>query len=572
MESIFLIITLFIVFAAAIVGAVVARRFAIPIIVGYVAAGLVFGNLLPRWIDQRLLGTIADAGVILLLFTLGVEFSFWRLRKVIAAVGAAAVVQILLSTVIFMTLFLLFRFTVVPSLFLAIAASLSSTAIVVKLLSERGELETLPGTVLTGWLVVQDLAVIPIMTLLPSLVGGGDAPQFWSLGLAVGGSLLKAGVVILLIIFLGKHGIPKLLATVAGFGSREVFLVTTVAIVFLSAVAMWAVGLPAALGAFIAGLLVSETSQNHAVFAEIRPLRDVFAVVFFVAIGMTIPLSFIVQWMGVLVVLAAVICFVKWTIVMGLMRFLGYHRKTAFLVAVGLTQMSEFGFIIARVGVDIKAISADHAMLLISLTFFTMAIGSPLLSHGHRLYYLWEKTFGKSIPRFFPQKEPDQLSAGAPLTSHHVVICGYGRVGKYVGRALLMAGIPFLVVDYNHTTVSDLRAQGLTVIYGDPADPSVLAVAGVETAKSLVVAIPDKHTQEMVIANAQTLNKRIRIISRIHHEEDQPRLKSLGVTHIVQPEFEAAIAIVERLLPDFGVPAEELPGKIARLKIEHGVA
>ncbi|MBI2404780.1 cation:proton antiporter [Candidatus Gottesmanbacteria bacterium] len=571
MENIFLITTLFIVFAAAIVGAVGARKLTIPMLLGYIAAGVVFGNVFPRWIDQRLLATIADTGVILLLFALGVEVSFQRLRKVITVIGSAAAVQILLSTVIFSVLFLLFRFAPLPSLYLGLAASLSSTTVVVKLLSERGELESLPGTVLTGWLVVQDLAVIPIMTLLPSLVGGVDAPQIWSVGLAVGGSLVKAGFVIMLVIFLGKHGIPKLLSTVAGFGSREVFLVTTVAIVFLSAVLMVVVGMPAALGAFIAGLLVSETSQHHAVFAEIRPLRDVFAVVFFVAIGMTIPLPFVFQWIGVLAFLAIVVCLVKWVIVMGLMRFLGYHRKTAFLVALGLTQMSEFGFIIARVGVNLKALSADHAIFLISLTFLTMFIGSPLLSRGHRLYYLWEKTFGKSLPKFFPQKEPDLLPAGAQMIEHHVVICGYGRVGKYVGRALFMAGIPFLVVDYNHTTVTSLRAQGLTVIYGDPADPSVLAVAGVKKAKSLIVAIPDKHTQEMVVANAQTLNKQIRIISRIHHEEDQPRLKSLGVTHIVQPEFEAAIAIVERLLPDFGVGSEELPGKIARLKIEHGV-
>ncbi len=572
MENISLITTLLIVFTAAIVGGVVARKLSVPMLLGYIAAGIFFGNLLPTFVDARFLGIIADVGVTLLLFTLGVEFSFRRLRGVIGVIMGAAITQILLSFLFFFLFFVYLSTPVVSSVFLAVAVSLSSTAVVVKMLSERGELETIPGEVLIGWLVVQDLAVIPIMVILPALVTMGQSgiTELSHIGAIVGTSIGKAGIFLALVFLLGG-GIPKILSRIAGVGSREIFLLSTVAIVFLCAIVSVIFGLSAAIGAFIAGLLISETSQHHAVFAEVRPLRDIFAVVFFVTIGMNLPIAFLIGQAPKLMVLTVIIVAVKWCMVMGLMRFLGYHRKTSFLVSLGLLPMSEFGFIIAREGMVRKALTTDQFVFLVALTFLTIFVGGPLLVHGQRLYYWWEKSVGKRLPKFFAQKEPVVDDGGGVPLVDHVVICGFGRVGKYIGRALVMAGVPFVVVDYNHTTVRSVRSEGIAVVYGDPADSSVLSAAGVAKARAIIVAIPDKHTQEMVIAGAQTLNKRIRIICRTHHEEDQRRLKSLGVTTIVQPEFEAAITMVERILPDFGVPQEELPGKIARLKIEHGL-
>ena len=571
-HSLSLISTLLLVFSAAIFGGATAKLVKQPLLLGYIAAGVLFGNVFPAITDQSFLKIIAETGVTLLLFTLGVEFSFHRLKRLMSTIGWAAVFQILLCIFVFLLLTMFLGFAFLPALIIAVAASLSSTAVVVKVLSERGELDTIPGEVMTAWLVIQDLAVIPIMILLPAVVSATTTGDISLVGLmsSLGVSIVKAAIAIGIIIFMGRRLVPQVLGKVAGMGSREIFMLVTVGLVFLSAVTTYTLGLSAALGAFVAGLLIAETSQNHAIFAEVRPLRDLFAVVFFVSIGMGIPVHYLWRSAGLLVILTLAILLFKWFVVMGLMRFLGYHRKTSFLVAVGLTQMSEFGFIIAAQSISLGAIGGEHATLLIAVTFLTILISAPLIARGHGLYYAFHEWLGKYTPMLFhTKKELADMKEELPFRDH-VVLCGYGRVGKYIGRALEMAGLPFVVVDYNNATIAKLKEKGIPVVYGDPADKDVLDFAQVDLAKALIIAIPDRHTQEMVIGHAQTLNRRIKIICRTHHEEDQKHLKSLGVDAVVQPEFEAAISIVERLLPTFGVPQDEIAGKISRLKIEHG--
>lgn len=572
-QNLSLITTFLLVFAAAIGGGTLARALRQPTILGYIAAGVLMGNAAFGIIDHATLRLIAEAGVTLLLFTLGVEFSFLRLKKVLHTVLIPAIVQILISIGVFLSLAMVLGIDPIPALFIACAFSLSSTAVVVKILSERSELETQPGEVATGWLVVQDIAVIPMMILLPTIVSVAQKPELGVGGVTLSllGSFLASGVTIGVVMALGKQGIPRLLKAAAMVGSREILLITTVAVVFLSGVVFYATGLSAALGAFIAGLIIAETSQNHAIFAEVRPLRDLFAVVFFVTLGMTVSLPAVVMVLPTILVMIVAVLLVKWAIVYGLLRFVGYHKKTAFLVGLSLTQVSEFGFVIAGVGTALGVLTPDHAAIVVAVTFGSLLVSTPLVASGHGVYYWFTATFGHILPKLF--RDGDIVGTGSeqyPIEKH-IVICGYGRVGKYVGRALEMAGVPFLVVDYNHQTVKLLRERGINVVYGDPADHDVLDYAQVDLARAIVIAIPDRHTQELIIGHAQTLNRRIKIICRSHHEEDQGRLKSLGVTTIIQPEFEAAVSIVERLLPEFGVSLEDVDGKISRLKIEHGM-
>ena len=572
-QNLSLITTFLLVFAAAIGGGTIARVFKQPTILGYIAAGVLIGNLAYGVIDHATIAMIAEAGVTLLLFTLGVEFSFLRLKKVLRSVLIPAILQILITVGVFFVLSLGLGIAILPALFMASAFSLSSTAVVVKILSERGELETMPGIVATGWLVVQDMAVIPMMILLPTIVTVLQKPEMGAGGAIVTllVSMLAAGLTIGVVLVLGKQGIPRLLGAAASLGSREILLITTVAVVFLSGMLFYATGLSAALGAFIAGLIIAETSQNHAIFAEVRPLRDLFAVVFFVTLGMTVSWPAVVAFLPTILILMVAVIFLKWLVVYGLLRLVGYHQKLAFLVGLSLTQVSEFGFVIAGVGTALGVLTPDHYTILVAVTFGSLLVSTPFVANGHGVYYWFARNLGGMIPSIFSdhamaQPVPEQF----PI-ENHIVICGFGRVGKYVGRALEMAGVPFLVVDYNHQTVKLLRERGINVVYGDPADKDVLDFAQVDLARAVVIAIPDRHTQELIIGHAQTLNRRIKIICRSHHEEDQSRLKSLGVTTIIQPEFEAAVSIVERLLPEFGVEPEDVDGKISRLKIEHGM-
>ncbi|MCL4360553.1 cation:proton antiporter [Patescibacteria group bacterium] len=572
-ENLSLFTTLTLVFAAAIAGGYSAGRLKLPTLVGYIAAGIMVGNILPTAINRPFLSLIADTGITILLFTVGIEFSFQRLNTILRTVSWAAVLQIVLTAGMCFLVLTFLQFSFLPALFIASAAALSSTAVVVKILSEHGELDTVPGEVATGWLVVQDIAVIPLMVLLPAVSGVVLSGKTDALAIliAIGGSIVKTLLFLFLIFAVGKRGIPKFLSTVAKWKSQELFILTTVGCIFLATVLAYLLGLSAPLGAFIAGLLIAETSQNHAVFAEIRPLRDLFAVVFFVALGLALPLPLLFPFLPVVLVMTVAVMAIKWVLVMGLARYLGYHRKTSFLVALSLTQMSEFGFVLAAVGVSLSALTTGNYTFLIALTFLTILISTPFIARGHDVYYHLYRLLERRLPKLFPvHTESVQGRHDYPLKDH-VVICGYGRVGKYIGRAFEMAGIPFLVVDYNHATLAELRARGIPVVYGDPADRDVLDYAEVEYAKALVIAIPDRHTQEMIIAHAQTLKRGIKIVCRTHHEEDQRHLKSLGVQVVIQPEFEAAVSIVTRLLSDFGVAPDEVSGKVARLKIEHGL-
>ncbi len=571
-HSLSLVTTFLLLLAAALGGGVIAMRLKLPSIVGYIAGGILVGNTLSASFDHKLISTISEAGVTLLLFTLGVEFSFHKLKRILHLVSWPAIGQIIIT--LFVVLLLLFALNVsfVPALFLASAAALSSTAIVVKLLSERGELDSVPGELSTGWLVIQDLAVVPLLILLTAIstVTTGEGSIFSIIG-TIALAMLKAGIVIALVLYLGSRGVPKLLGAVAGFRNRELFLLTTIGIVFFVGLLTYVAGLSVSLGAFLAGLLVAETSQNHAVFSEIRPLRDLFAVVFFVSLGMSLPVSALVSSLPVLAAMTIAIVLVKGGSIYALLRFLGYHRKSAFLVGIYLTQVSEFGFVIAGTGVAMGALSEAQSSLLVAVTFVTILLSSPMISRGHELYYSFARLM-KRFPKFFRENADDAMLSkeGYPI-SDHVVLLGYGRVGKYIGRALAMSGIPFLVVDYNQHVLSDLKNSGIQTVYGDPADKEVLDYAQVDLAKAIVIAIPDRHTQEMVIANALSLNRKVKIICRTHHEADQRHLKSLGVQTLIQPEFEGALTIVAKLFGDFGISDEESAGKIARLKIEHGM-
>lgn len=559
-----LITTLLLVFATAIIGGLIATKLKQSTIVGYIVGGFVVGASGIDTGNRELLEIISNIGVTLLLFTLGVEFSFRRLRKILRVVSWAATAQIIFTMLIVLMVLILFGFSLVPSLFIAAASALSSTAVAVKILSQRGELDTVPGEAATGWLVTQDLAVIPMMIILPSFVALSGP---WTILL----SLVKAGLVLSVVIALGRIGLPKFLSLVARVGSRELFLLSTVGLVLLSGVTTYALGLSAPLGAFIAGLVIAETSQNHAVFAEIRPLRDLFATIFFVTIGMVLPLPLVYTHIGFIVLLALLVMVIKGGVVTVLLRYLRYHKKSAFLAALTLTQMSEFGFILSSEGVRVGAMTEREATILAATTLLTIVVSTPLLSRSGELYGVYARSIGRWLPKMFAEEEKEYMGKENYPIDDHVVLCGYGRVGKYIGRALLMAKIPYLVVDYNSAVVSRLKSEGIPVVYGDPADYEVLDYAQVDRARAIVIAIPDLHTQELIIGHASTLNKKIKIICRTHHEEDQPHLKSLGVATVIQPEFEAAVTIAERLLGEYGVEQEGIAGKVSRLKIEHGI-
>lgn len=553
-------------------GALISHALRLPVVVGYIAMGIVSSAILGSSLDRAFLSTISQVGVVLLMFALGIEFSFVKLTAVLRAVWLPTLLQIFLSTALGLLVFLLIGVSLVGSLVLAFALSLSSTAIVVKSLSERGELDSVPGELTTGWLIMQDLTVIPALIFLPLINRLGESSlslviiiQELSLG------LFKSVLVLAVTYFLARFIIPRLFALSARAKSSEIFLLTAVVVVFLFSTFTSYFGLSLSIGAFLSGLLIADTFVNHQVFSQIHPLRDIFGIIFFTSLGLALPVGFLFSNLIIILLLVLVLLFSK-LILVYFLASLNHHPKTAFFTAVYLLPVSEFAFILGGVARVLGMISLENYQLLLGIIFLSLFLSSPLIPLVSRLYLRLRPLFFR-LPSFYslnsPGVMPEDADAGLPLRDH-VVLCGYGRVGKYIGRALLFAKIPYVVVDYDPETIFRLRAEGITTLYGDPSEKDVLDYAQVDHARAVVIAIPDRHTQELIIAHSLTLNRRVKIFCRTHHEADQKHLKSLGVEEVVQPEFEASLTIVRRLLPFFGVGKEEIPDKISRLKIEHG--
>ena len=566
-QDFFLIAGLGLVLIAAFLGGFAAKKIKQPAVVGYLTAGILMSFLANRFLPAKdLLSFFSEIGIAFLMFTLGLELSWDYLRRVKNVALWGGIIQILFFIILGVFIFPRFGFDFSASLLMSCAFSLSSTAIVMKILSEKGEVETLPGEIMLGWLLVQDLAVLPMVAILPALSAGHN---FWGLLF----SIFKATALLSAVWFLGKSLLPKFIRWVADFGSRELLLIAVVALCLSTALLTSSLGLSLALGAFLAGLVISKSSENHAIFSEIRPLRDLFSIVFFVSLGMFLNPYFLFSHLPLVLFISLIVILIKFLLITVLVLYLGYHTKTALIVGMGLTQVGEFAFILSRLGLNSGLIAEDAYSLILSVTLVSILITPWLMLFAPRLYFNLQK-FTKRFPKIH-QKLFIALDHGGGVDglelSDHVVICGHGRVGSWLARALQLLEVPYVVIDYNHQTITELKEKGVNALYGDPADIDVLDYAQVDKAKVVVVAIPDQATQEMVVANCQTLNKEVKIISRIHQKEALARLKTLGVSCLIQPEFEASLSIIHRVLQFFGVDKEEIAGKIKRLKIEHGM-
>lgn len=547
--------SLFLVITAACVGGFLARYLRFPDLVGYLLAGIIIGAFFPYTTIG--VSKLADLGVILLLFSIGVELSFEKLSRYFRVAIFGTILEIVLVSVIGYFALTIFGLSDISASVLALGFSLSSTAVVVKILSDREEIDTIHGGVMTGWLLVQDLAVVPILVLLSAL-SGGEEPFLLLIGL----SLSKAMLVVVGAVLIGKIISPFVVHKVAATNSRELLLLTSVALALGTAVATSLFGISPALGAFLAGVAISESQENHAVFAETRPLRDLFVALFFVSLGFLVRPEVIFSHLFLIVGVTVAVIILKVLVVFVVSMTFGYKGKVAVVNSLGLAQVGEFAFVIYSVAVGLSLISSETASIGIAAVILTLLV-SPLLFRSAIPF--WRKL--KSISKFFATGEK-QIGESEAL-SGHIIICGFGRVGSWVGKAVREFGVPFVVVDYNQNVVKELKKQGLKVFYGDPTEPEVLELVGIREAQAVVLAIPDRIAQETLIAYIQSVAPNVKIISRAHQDTDWERFKTLGVDKVVQPEFEAAVEIARTILRSLGKGSKEVAGIIKKLKLAH---
>ena len=553
---------LFFVVISAVAGGFLAKAVKVPGLVGYIIAGVVVGAILPPGLKE--VSGLAQVGVILLLFSIGVELSFDRLSKYLRIAVFGGLIQIILVALSSYIILHLFGFSLTVSLVLSLGFSVSSTAVLVKVLADRGETDTMHGEIMIGWLLVQDLAVIPMMVALPFLAAtGGD----WVGGAAL--SAVKAILVILGVILLGKKVVPYFIHTLTGTNSRELLLLASIAFALGTAAVTSLFGISPALGAFLAGVVISESQEHHAIFAETRPLRDLFVALFFVTLGFLVAPAVVISKFGLILILTLIVITLKILVTFIVSSAFGYKGKTGIANSFGLAQVGEFAFVIFSASLVLRILSPEETSIGIAVTLLTL-IFSPILYKSVVPFWRKMKLLTVKYPalsKLFTSGE--KRGTDVSVFEDHIVICGYGRVGSWVGKALKEYGIPFVVVDYNQKVVQELRDAGVTVIYGDHTEPEVLEAVGIKGAKAIILAIPDRVVQETLITYVQTVAPDVKIISRAHRDEDWEKLKTLRVDKIVQPEFEAALQIIRGVLVSRGKNKDEINDLIRSLRLSH---
>jgi CPA2 family monovalent cation:H+ antiporter-2 len=529
--------------AAALAGGIIAHRLKQPVVLGYLVIGAVVGpHALGLVGNVELVVALASIGVTLLMFTLGLEISISQLREVGRVGTWGGICQIAATFILgVVSGVFLFHWSLPQSCIFGLIISLSSTAVCLKILMDRGEMSSVHGRIMLAILILQDVSVVLMMIVLPILKGvTGDLPLTVAISAAKGFLFVGAAMVA------GRWIIPWLLGRIGGPRTRELFLMTILVICLAAAIGTEIAGLSVVFGAFLIGVVLRESKFAHQALAEIIPLRDIFATLFFVSLGMLLDPRFLLgHWQMVLLVVAAIVV-IKVLAVFGVIRLFGYNTRIAILAGAGLFQIGEFAFILAQSSLDLGFTSADFYSLVISGAIITMLLTPISISFVSALYPRLESLFSPkmAIIREGTADPPGELQE----KSGPVVIAGYGRVGEAVAKGLEDAEIPFVVIDIDPERITDAKCMDFRCMYGDAGNVNVLTKMDLMHARSLVITYPDPIAVETTVKTALSINPKLTVMARVHREKDAERLRKLGVTELISPEYEASFRFIKRIL------------------------
>jgi CPA2 family monovalent cation:H+ antiporter-2 len=537
----------------------IAARLKLPVLVGYLTAGMIIGPATPGFVaDIELSSQLAEIGVMLLMFGVGLHFSLDDLLAVRRIALPGAVVQITVATVLGMAVAATWGWSLAAGLVFGLALSVASTVVLLKALEHRGVLDSVNGRIAIGWLIVEDLVMVLVLVLLPAIsvwLGGdvnatesaGDRTLLETFGLTIG----KVSVFIVLMLVVGRRLFPWLLWQIARTGSRELFTLCIVAaavgIAYGSAELF---GVSFALGAFFAGMVMRESPLSYRAAEESLPLRDAFSVLFFVSVGMLFdPDVLIREPLHVLMVLAIII-FGKSLAALAIVLLFRYPLNTALTVSASLAQIGEFSFILVGLGVSLGLLPAEGQSLILSGAIISIAL-NPVLFGAIEPAQAWIRSRSKLAQAL---ERPDDPLAALPMTTDlkrltgHVVIVGYGRVGRRIGEALIAHGISIVVAEENREIVERMRSSGIAAVSGDASDPAVLLQAHVHRASILVIATPDTLNVRKMIEVARTVNPHIQTVVRTHSEEEAVLLEKEKAGKVFLGEHELAIGMIQHVL------------------------
>jgi len=530
---------------------------------GYLVAGIIIGPFTPGFVaDQALARQLAEVGVILLMFGIGLHFSLEDLLSVRKIAVPGALGQIVIVTVLGLALSQLVGWSIEAGLIFGLALSVASTVVVLRTLQDKHQLQSDTGRIAVGWLVVQDIAMIIALVLLPtvsSLVAGKvDQPDAGSAGPfaflepqtlagALGLTALKLAAFFALMILVGRRVIPWILHYVAHTGSRELFrlavLVLALGVAFGAAELF---GVSFALGAFFAGMILSESQLSQSAAQETLPLRDAFAVLFFVSVGMLFDPAILINQPAFVAITLMIIVGGNAAAVFAIARIYGHEPAKALLLGVSLSQIGEFSFILAGLGTNLGLLPETGRDLILAGAMLSILLNPLLFAATRRLSPRFARREQLVGERVASQADPPQLPS-TTLTNHAVLV-GHGRVGTLVAQTLSQMNLPYLVIEERQAIIDELRARGIEVIPGNAAQAEMLAAANVSAARILISAIPNPFESGNLIERARAANPDLDIIARAHSDAEVDYLKKLGANRIIMGEREIARGISDHIL------------------------
>lgn len=553
MHDVPLLINITLALVVAFFGGILARRIGLPTIVGYLLAGIVIGPFTPGFVgDVETIQQLAELGVIFLMFGVGLHFSFaqlWRVRD-IAIPGA--LIQTAIATVLGVGLSQLWGWTLTAGIVLGLSVSVASTVVLLRGLMDNSLLNTPHGQAAVGWLVMEDILSVLILVLMPALATNGEGFQWGSLAI----TLLKAAAFVAIMFFAGTRFIPWILERVAHMRSRELFILVVLAVTLGTAMgASELFGVSLALGAFVAGAIISQSHLSHQVGADIFAFREAFSVLFFVSVGMLVNPVFLWENLGQVASLTALVVVGKTLIVILMGLFFPRPARTFLIVALGLSQVGEFSFILGQSGLALNLLTSNQYSLILAASLFSITV-NPFM---YKLLPWLERELPR-VPGFWKKLEANRPLPALPDENlkDHVVIVGYGRVGKHLVDVLESLQVPLLVIETDMDRIDALNERNTATLYGDAANSEVITHAHLESARVLVCTSPDETVTALVVTIAKDIAPNLPIVARAVTEEGLQTLADLGADYLVQPELEGGLELVHHTLLRLGYPLREV--------------
>ena len=582
MTDLALLRDLAIVFAGSLLVVVLFHRLRLPSLPGFIVAGMLLGpNALGLVSDVHRAEAFAEVGVVLLLFTIGIELSLGRLREQARQILGTGFLQLGFTTAATTAAAIALGARWQVAVFLGLLVAQSSTALVLKFLADQGTIDTPMGRLSTGILVFQDLCVVPIMLVLPFLAGT-DQGGWPALGLA----LAKSAAVVLGVLIAARVLVPRLVTEILKTRSQELFLIAVIVLGTVTALATAAAGASLALGAFLAGLVISDSDYAHQALAELLPLRDVLISLFFVSIGMLVRLDHVAAhpWL-VGAGLGVVIVGKTLAAAMG-PALIGYSARVSLLAGVGVSQIGEFAFVLGTAGRSAGLLSDTLFQSFLTVAVLTILVSPFLLLWGPAAFDRLERLL--PIDRLVPGFRPETPAPVREPLANHVIVVGYGLNGRNLTAALRAVGVAHLIVDLNSQTVRNARARGEPAFYGDASREEILRMLGIERARMVVIAISDPAATRRMVRVARHMHPSVHIIARTRYMSEIPELTQLGPDLVIPEEFETSIEIFCRVLLHYGVARPEVerladdirsshydalrPGRLPRLTLTAALA